>query len=68
MNLCISRARLTLPNTVEAVEELSEEGTLRTAVIARKVIAAKTKLGPFEARKTVHNVGIPDGFILKVCD
>ena len=58
----IHRARITLPHFVEVVDD--EEGSVR--VVAAEVIPTKTKLGPYEAKKTTQVIEAEDGFILRV--
>ncbi len=53
---------MTLPHNVEVVD--AEDGSVR--VVATETIPAKTKLGPFEAKKTTQIIEAPDGFILRV--
>ena len=56
------RARLTLPHFVE-VKEVDNQ---HNGVVASQAIAAKTRLGPYEARKTTQNIVSDEGFVLKV--
>ena len=47
---------------MEVVDD--EEGSVR--VVAAEVIPTKTKLGPYEAKKTTQVIEAEDGFILRV--
>ncbi|XP_064652574.1 PR domain zinc finger protein 15-like [Lineus longissimus] len=58
----ISRARLSLPSNLDIVEQLN--GCIR--VISKAVIAAKTRFGPLEAKRTTQELDIPNGFMLRV--
>ena len=59
------RARLTLPHFLE----VQNDGAGGVKVVATQTIRAKTRLGPFEARRTTQEIDLGDGFILKVgCD
>ena len=51
-----------MPHFVEVVDD--EEGSVR--VVAAEVIPTKTKLGPYEAKKTTQVIEAEDGFILRV--
>ena len=63
LELClVFRARLTLPHSLSAID--GEDGSV--VVVAKEKIPAKTKFGPFEARKTTADIVIDNGFVLKV--
>lgn len=58
----VDRARITLPHFAEVVDDA--DGSVR--VVATEMIPAKTKLGPYEAKKTTQVIEAEDGFILRV--
>lgn len=60
--LTASRARMTLPHTLYAEDDV--DGNVK--VITRQSLPAKMKLGPYEARRTTQNINVVDNFILKV--
>ncbi len=53
---------MTLPHYLRVIDDL--DGTTR--VVTTDVIAAKTKLGPYEAKKTTQLIDAEHGFILRV--
>ena len=57
------RARATLPSQISLQNDV-EDGIVITAT---NTIPAKTRLGPFEARRTTNELVADDGFVLKVC-
>ncbi|XP_059171073.1 uncharacterized protein LOC131952446 [Physella acuta] len=58
----ISRARLTVPHFLNPVE-FPDGGV---GILALETIANKTQLGPFEAKKTMHDIDRDDLFVLKI--
>lgn len=58
----ISRARLTVPHYLNAVE-LPDGGI---GILALEAISNKTQLGPFEAKKTMRDIKRDDLFLLKI--
>ncbi|XP_050391091.1 PR domain zinc finger protein 15 [Patella vulgata] len=58
----VSRARLTLPDTMQIIE--MADGSL--GVSSKVVVPQKTQLGPFEAKRTNCDIEAMDFFILKM--
>lgn len=62
MSLYLPRARLTVPHYLNPVE-FPDGGV---GILALETISKKTQLGPFEAKKTMHDIDRDDLFVLKV--
>ncbi|XP_013386957.1 uncharacterized protein LOC106156308 [Lingula anatina] len=58
----LSMARLTLPNNLQVVEFLDKA----IGVATKQGIPAKTKLGPFEAKRTTIDLDMENLFVLKI--
>ncbi|KAH9513724.1 PR domain zinc finger protein 15 [Bulinus truncatus] len=58
----ISRARLTVPHYLNPVE-FPDGGV---GILTLEPIPCKTQLGPFEAKKTMHEIDRDDLFVLKI--
>ena len=58
----IFRARLTVPHFFKVVDDVDQT----VKMVATETIPAKTKLGPYEAKRTTQDIVVNNGFVLKV--
>ena len=60
--ICFFRARLTIPASLEVLDKADNS----VGVVAKVDIVAKSKFGPFEAKRTTHDLYTENCFLLKV--